>query len=1019
MKKFILFIITFLFVFPFSTYASTVSEQRNAVLATADAYYAQGVQLQYDSFRKALYSTPEDATSKHMVYTVCSGFTYMTYYQALGVKLPDTTDELLNYARDNQGSSNVIFYYGSKDAIYKSGVLGTGSSSVTSAEKQAFVDSIINKVKPGDVFVYASSKGGHAVLVKSVDTKNKKITIIESTGDEYHYANHVDVLDDEVGTIVINDFLTELRANKDRMALIRVITNGTTFKDGSGNVVSYDITDAARTRMKYTKIDVGKIINNVDNQFFAGLGDELTYQLRIRNKGNITYKNISVVENVDSNLEIVNAGGGSVNGKNISWTISSIAPGEYVTLLYTVRVPKNNNLIGTLVVSTGKVGGIATSKIETRIGKRLSSTDKAKVKASFDKLKGKENVANTSRRFINTVYKDALGIDLGIYSVLNLSVLQYDPNAKTAGGSKFGVKYTWLDSKMNKYLYSNYYGLRIGKDFDASNHIVRAFNGWNVYATRELNDRARNLTPSMLEDGDVILAYIGRTSTTDTSLGNKGFLYLDGTLYMYKGSPNSFDKITGEELKSFLNNLMGENYIILRPHLKSMTGISVSKVPTKNSYTQNSSSLDLTGGEITVNYDDGSSEKVSLKNSNVKVSGFNSSTFGVKTITVEYNGYKSTFNVEVVERKVKNISMGKIPTKTKYVVGIEQLDLTGGEITVSYDDGSSDKINLKNNKVKVSGFNNSKVGKNTITVEYAGLRTNYSVEIIKNSNDKRIALESKPIKTVYYYGEEKLDLTGGVISIIQSDGKIEKISLNNKNVKVSGFDNKKLGINVITVEYEGYSLQFNVEVVNKKVISIVVSVPPTKVNYIASLEQLDLTGGVITVTYEDGTVDTMSLNSSDVEVSGFNNGVVGSNNLIIQYRGVSTSLNVNVFDKKISSISVSSKPTKVSYICNKEQLDLTGGVITITYDDGTFDTMSLVNENVKVSGFDNSKIGFNNVTVEYNGYKSGFDVEIIDGYEAGNNNSMIVMIIVVIVVIGLLFGGAIFLKDKINRKHLA
>ena len=79
--------------------ASTVTEQREALLETADAYLRQGVQLQYDSYRKNLNSTPEDATSQHYCYTVCSGFTYQVYKQTLGIDIPDTTETLLNYAK--------------------------------------------------------------------------------------------------------------------------------------------------------------------------------------------------------------------------------------------------------------------------------------------------------------------------------------------------------------------------------------------------------------------------------------------------------------------------------------------------------------------------------------------------------------------------------------------------------------------------------------------------------------------------------------------------------------------------------------------------------------------------------------------------------------------------------------------------------------------------------------------------------------------------------------------------------
>ena len=199
MKRLILVLILTIMFFPGNVIAATIEEQQKAVIATAEAYYDQKIQLQYDSFRKNLYSTPEDATTKHNVYTVCSGFTFMSYYQSLGIKIPDTTEGLLDYAEKYKNTENVIFYYGSKEEIYKKGVLGTGSDTVTSAEKQEFVNSIINKVQPGDVFVYTNeSNSGHAVLVKKVDKTNKKIYIMESTGKKYDFTNHIDILESKI-----------------------------------------------------------------------------------------------------------------------------------------------------------------------------------------------------------------------------------------------------------------------------------------------------------------------------------------------------------------------------------------------------------------------------------------------------------------------------------------------------------------------------------------------------------------------------------------------------------------------------------------------------------------------------------------------------------------------------------------------------------------------------------------------------------------------------------------------------
>ena len=83
----------------------------DGLIDTARAYYARGLNIQYDSYRKSLYSSPEDATSRNQIYTVCSGFIFMTYYNALGIEIPASTDDLLMYGFNFLGTGNTLYYY--------------------------------------------------------------------------------------------------------------------------------------------------------------------------------------------------------------------------------------------------------------------------------------------------------------------------------------------------------------------------------------------------------------------------------------------------------------------------------------------------------------------------------------------------------------------------------------------------------------------------------------------------------------------------------------------------------------------------------------------------------------------------------------------------------------------------------------------------------------------------------------------------------------------------------------------
>ena len=250
--------------------ASTVSEQREAIIETAEAYFRQGVQLQYDSYRKNLNSTPEDATSQHYCYTVCSGFTYQVYKQALGIDIADTTETLINYAKANKDKKDtVIALYEGQDYIYSTKVLGT-------KEKSNYLNLVkewSQILQPGDIIVVT----GHAFMVKTVNKSTKEVTVMEAAfGGRYNYTAHTETFDTK-GTIRNNYDLNArmktyyyyLKNGKNGIkdiAIIRYVTNGKTYIKKDGTLSSYDITPSGKSRLKYKKIDIEKTLQIKSNE---------------------------------------------------------------------------------------------------------------------------------------------------------------------------------------------------------------------------------------------------------------------------------------------------------------------------------------------------------------------------------------------------------------------------------------------------------------------------------------------------------------------------------------------------------------------------------------------------------------------------------------------------------------------------------------------------------------------------------------------------------------------------------
>ena len=77
--------------------------------------------------------------------------------------------------------------------------------------------------------------------------------------------------------------------------------------------------------------------------------------------------------------------------------------------------------------------------------------------------------------------------------------------------------------------------------------------------------------------------------------------------------------------------------------------------------------------------------------------------------------------------KLENIEFIE-PTKKEYKLG-EELDLTGGKLLLTYDDGAVKEIELKSSMV--SGYDKEKVGKQTVTITFNEVEYTYDIEVIK------------------------------------------------------------------------------------------------------------------------------------------------------------------------------------------------------------------------------------------------------------------------------------------------
>ena len=170
-----------------------------------------------------------------------------------------------------------------------------------------------------------------------------------------------------------------------------------------------------------------------------------------------------------------------------------------------------------------------------------------------------------------------------------------------------------------------------------------------------------------------------------------------------------------------------------------------------------------------------------------------------------------------------------------------------------------------------------------------------------------------------------------------------------------------------------------------KLTKVEIKTNPTKLEYIKDEENLDLTGGILKLTYSDQTTKEIPMTDKDVQVSGYDKTKEGAQTITITYQGFKQTFQVTVNKKtvqtpqevKLEKVEIKTTPTKLEYIKDEENLDLTGGILKLTYSDKTTKEVLMTNKDVQVSGYDKTKEGTQTITITYQGFKQTFTVKVV------------------------------------------
>ena len=185
------------------------------------------------------------------------------------------------------------------------------------------------------------------------------------------------------------------------------------------------------------------------------------------------------------------------------------------------------------------------------------------------------------------------------------------------------------------------------------------------------------------------------------------------------------------------------------------------------------------------------------------VSGYDKNTIGEQELTVTYEGKTTTFKVTVTN-EVTGISIASNPSKTTYVKGTD-LDVTGGKIQVTYEDGSKEEKEITANMV--TGYDKNTIGEQELTVTYDGKTATFYIEVISGEievdsekydimvkDEKRYICNIEP-KTTLQEMKNNID-TNAEIEIYKGTQKIE-----DENVKLATGMKLKVYTNSESIEY--------------------------------------------------------------------------------------------------------------------------------------------------------------------------------------------------------------------------
>ena len=261
-----------------------------------------------------------------------------------------------------------------------------------------------------------------------------------------------------------------------------------------------------------------------------------------------------------------------------------------------------------------------------------------------------------------------------------------------------------------------------------------------------------------------------------------------------------------------------------------------------------------------------------------------------------------------------------------------------------------------------------------ILVKSAGSAQEVSYKKYSDISITGISVTTLPNKTTYYQ-KELFDSTGMVVTATTNTGD----SIETTDYELSGFDSSSAGTKTITVTASGKTATFEITVSEASITAISVTTMPTKINYHIGKE-FDSTGIVVTATASDG--NTVTLNSNQLEYSGFDSSSPGIKTITVSYNGMTATFDVTI----MVPVSIQAQGYSGTAYFVGDTSNTTVSYINATYSDGIKD--SNIKSGYTITQADTSTAGEKTAIVDYFGVTTEIAVKVLDSYnvQAGTPN---------------------------------